>query len=82
MTKAEVGPVANATDSAQNPVLKIAELEAADEEASTPNAIAESVRGLVQHGPPHKRNELGALQQPEAEEEVLTPNAIAESARR
>jgi hypothetical protein len=56
------------------------ERKAGEEEVSTPNAIAESVRGVTQPGAGPNGTDPGT-RQTNTEEEVSTPNAIAESIR-
>jgi hypothetical protein len=68
-----------AIDSARNAVGQVGRCNAAEEQVSTPNAIAESARELPPRGQ-RGNNEL-ATGQPDAEADVSTPNAIAESAR-
>lgn len=73
-------PGKQAIDSGGIAVGPVGKPNAAEEQVSTPNAIAESARDLAQPGPRRGRNDA-TTGQPDPEAGVSTPNAIAQCAR-
>jgi hypothetical protein len=77
------GTTSERGESATSSTVKAAgeeERKEVEEEVSTPNAIAEFVRGVTQPAA-GRSGRNPRTRQPNAEEEVSTPNAVAESIR-
>jgi hypothetical protein len=73
-------PGKQAIDNGGTAVAPAGNSNAAEEELSTPNAIAESARDMAPLGPRRWRNDA-TTGQPDPEAGFSTPNAIAQRAR-